>query len=98
MVEVKGYIRSGNCVFWQTPSGKLMRVGCSRLIGAYPKIIKQFGKQKEGQRVFRINFEHKIQDKKDSVLIPAFSADQAESYFLKLNGTNWKITSTKVEK
>jgi hypothetical protein len=97
MVEVRGYIRSGNCVFWQTPSGKLMRVGCSRLVGAYPKIIKQFGKEKEGQKVFKINFKHKLQDIRDSVLIPAFTAKQAEAYFLSLNGTNYKITSTKVE-
>jgi hypothetical protein len=98
MVEVRGYVRSGNNIFWQTPSGKLMRVGSSRLVGAYPRIIANINKitpKVKEMNMYSIDFKHKTRDIGDTVVIPAYSTNQAESYFLKLNGSNFKIMSTK---
>lgn len=91
MVEVRGYVRNGDTLFWQLPSGKYMRVGTSRLLKPYIRMLK-----KDKQKLYKINFKHKVVDKKDSVIIPAVSSKQAQSYFLKLNGTYWKIIDVKV--
>ncbi len=35
-----GYMRSGNNLFFKFPSGKVVNVGASKMLGQMPKILK----------------------------------------------------------
>ena len=95
-VKVKGYVRSGNTLFWRRPDGKMQIVGSSRMVGAYPKIIKSIKNlnkkefhvwfvKKNGREDFFVVRENSFEDARTAAIIKAKKLNVFAKHMLFLN-------------